>query len=102
MHGPNMKISTDSIVVATDSQVSTALNAETVILHFNKGAYFGLNEVGTVVWQKLQEPHTVAAIRDAIVAEYDVDEGQCEQDVLRLLNKLRDEGLIEVRIGPAA
>lgn len=97
-----MKISTNSIVVATNSQVSSALNEETVILDFNKGAYFGLNEVGTVVWQKLQEPHTVAAICDAIMAEYNVDERQCEHDVLRLLNKLSDQGLIEVRSGPAS
>jgi Coenzyme PQQ synthesis protein D (PqqD) len=95
-------MSTDSIVVATDSQVSCALNEETVILHFNKGAYFGLNEVGTAIWQQLQKPQSVGAIRDAIVAEYEVDQGQCESDVLRLLTKLHDEGLIEIRSGPAA
>ena len=97
-----MRMSTDSIVVATDSQVSCALNEETVILHFNKGAYFGLNEVGTAIWQQLQKPQSVGAIRDAIVAEYEVEQAQCESDVLCLLSKLHDEGLIEVRNGPAA
>jgi hypothetical protein len=78
------------------------LNHETVILHFDKGAYFGLNDVGTVVWEKLQRPQAVSAIRDAILAEYDVDRSQCESDVLRLLNRLHDEGLIEVRNGPSS
>jgi hypothetical protein len=96
-----MRMSTDSIVVATESQVSCALNEETVILHFNKGAYFGLNEVGTAIWQQLQKPQSVGAIRDAIVAEFEVEQAQCESDVLSLLNKLHDEGLIEVRSGPA-
>ncbi len=95
-----MNISSDSIVVIADSQVSCELNQETVILHFNKGAYFGLNEVGTAVWEKLQRPQPVSAIRDAIIAEYDVDRRQCEADVLRLLNRLHEEGLIEVRNGP--
>ncbi|MBZ5628073.1 MAG: PqqD family peptide modification chaperone [Acidobacteriia bacterium] len=97
-----MSISRNSIVVATDSQVSCVLDAETVILHFNKGVYFGLDEVGTSIWQKLQQPQVVGRIRDAILQEYDVDEEQCEQDVLRLLNQLHDEGLIEVRSEPAS
>jgi Coenzyme PQQ synthesis protein D (PqqD) len=97
-----MNISSDTIVVATNSQVSCELNHETVILHFDKGAYFGLNDVGTVVWEKLQRPQAVSAIRDAILAEYDVDRSQCESDVLRLLNRLHDEGLIEVRNGPSS
>ena len=97
-----MNISKNSIVVAAESQVSCALNEETVILHFDKGAYFGLNEVGTAIWQQLQKPQSVIAIRDAIVAEFEVEQAQCESDVLCLLGKLHDEGLIEVRNGPAA
>jgi Coenzyme PQQ synthesis protein D (PqqD) len=97
-----MKISSDSIVVATDSQVSTALGAETVILHFDKGSYFGLNEVGTAIWGRLHEPHMVSELCDAILAEYEVEPQRCQQDVLRLLEKLQDEGLIEVRSEPAA
>lgn len=92
-----MNLSRDSIVVASASQVSSKLNADTVILHFDKGAYFGLNEVGTVVWEALQTPQTINSLRDAIVSEYDVEVERCEQDVLKLLEKLHQEGLIEVR-----
>lgn len=37
-------------MVAVESQVSCQLDAETVVLHFDKGVYFGLNEVGTLIW----------------------------------------------------
>lgn len=97
-----MNISSNSIVVATDSQVSSALGDETVILHFNKGAYFGLNEVGSIIWQKLQQPQTVGSIREAILREYDVDADQCEHDVINLLRQLHEQGLIEVRSEPAS
>ena len=37
-----MTISNYSIVVAVKSQVSCQLDAETVVLHVDKGLYFGL------------------------------------------------------------
>jgi hypothetical protein len=40
---------------------------------------------------------TVAEIRDAIVAEYEVEPECCERDLRRLLGKLVDQGLVEVR-----
>ena len=97
-----MNISSDSIVVATESQVSTALGAETVILHFDKGAYFGLNEVGTAIWGRLQQPQTVTQLCDAVLAEYEVEPEKCQNDVLNLLEKLHSEGLIEVRSEPGS
>ena len=39
--GADVAISSHSVVMATDSQTSCELHAETVILDFNKGAYFG-------------------------------------------------------------
>lgn len=73
------------------------LDAETVILHFDKGVYFGLNDVGTIVWNQIQSPHTVQEICDAIMREYEVSKDRCEQDLVQLLEELCKQGLIEVR-----
>ena len=69
-----MTISKDSVVVAVKSQVSCQLDAETVVLHYDKGLYFGLNEVGTLVWNQVQQPRKVQEIRDAILREYEVSD----------------------------
>jgi hypothetical protein len=45
----------------------------------------------------LGEPKTVLDLREAIVSEYDVEPARCEGDLLALLEKLRTEGLIEIR-----
>jgi hypothetical protein len=39
----------------------------------------------------------VRELRDALLDEYDVEAARCEQDLLELLEKMRVEGLIEVR-----
>ncbi len=92
-----MTIDSRSVVVVSASQTSCELHGETVILDFNKGAYFGLDEIGTLIWQLLQQPHRVRALCDAVVAQYDVEPAVCEQDIVRLLERLHAEGLIDIR-----
>ncbi len=91
-----------SIVVAAKEQVSSALAGEAVILDVKSGAYYGLNEVGASIWNLIQEPKTVSEIRDAIVAEYEIEPEVCDRDLKELLKQLADKGLIEVRNETAA
>ena len=97
-----MTISTDSVVVAVKSQVSCQVDGETVILQFDKDLYFGLNEVGTLIWAQIQQPRKVQEIRDTILREYEVSNEQCERELFALLQELYERGLIEVRNGPSA
>ena len=97
-----MTISKNSVVVAVKSQVSCQLDGETVVLHFDKGLYFGLNEVGTLIWNYIQHPRKVQEIRDAVLREYDVSDEECERDLFSLLRELSEKGLVEVRDAKAA
>lgn len=92
-----MNISQDSIIVASKSQVSCLVDQETVILHFDKGVYYGLNDVGSLVWNKIKDPQRFGELRDAIASEYQVASEQCERDLRALLQDLHAQGLIEVR-----
>lgn len=94
---PDKEVSSDSIVTVTQVQVSCEVNGETVILHFDSGNYFGLNDVGTLVWKMIEQPHSVRELREAILREYEVEPEQCERELLKLLGELRERGLIAVR-----
>jgi hypothetical protein len=59
--------------------------------------YYGLDAVGARIWSLIQEPRTVNEIRDILLEEYEVEPERCERDLLALLQKLADEGLIEVK-----
>lgn len=88
-------------MVAAKSQLSAQVHEETVLLHVDRGLYFGLNEIGTFIWKQLQQPRKVHEIRDAILDEYDVSPEQCERDLFKLLAELSENGLIEVSNAPA-
>jgi len=93
----NGLLSVASVVGATREHVSCALGDEAAILNLKNTVYYGLNPVGARVWTLVQQSRSVREIRDALLEEYDVDAEQCERDLLDLLEKMRQQGLIEVR-----
>jgi hypothetical protein len=90
------KITMSSVVVATQEQVGSRLGEEAVILSLKNSTYYGLNEVGSTIWEMVKEPTAVSVIRDALCAQYEVDPDQCEQDLISLLGELAGQGLIEI------
>ena len=65
------------------------LGGEAVIVDLAAGTYFGLNEVGTRVWQLVHEGHEESKIVDILTSEYEADRATIARDVARLLDDLR-------------
>jgi Coenzyme PQQ synthesis protein D (PqqD) len=90
-------LSLHTVVVAAPEQVSCPLGEESAILNLKNSVYYGVNPVGSRVWELLKQPKSISELRDVLLDEYDVDQERCVQDLLALLQKMWDEGLIEVR-----
>ena len=88
-------ISLESRMVASDAVVSADLAGETVMLSLRTELYYALDPVGARVWDLLQEPRTLASVRDALLAEYDVDAERCGRDLLALVADLARHELVE-------
>lgn len=89
-----------TVVAAPQRQLSTTLAGEVVILDVAKGEYFGLANVGTLIWTMLQTPHRVFEIVDRIVSEYDVGRETAEDDLQALLADLAERGLVDLDDSP--
>lgn len=90
-------ISLESVVSVAKDNISCSVGEEAAILHMRSGLYYGLDPVGTRIWNLLKDPRSVEELRSALVAEFEVDSVRCEGDLLALLEKLRMEGLIEIQ-----
>jgi hypothetical protein len=82
----------DTFVISKDA-VFRELQGEAVILDLNTGTYFGLNEVGTRVWQLIEQNGSLRAVFDALCAEYDAAPDTLEQDLLSLVTSLAEARL---------
>ena len=92
-------ISLDATVVVAPEQISCELQDEAVILSLSGGVYYGLNSVGSRVWELLQQPRSVRSIRDILLEEYDVNEDLCTQELVDLLEQLREWRLLRLDNG---
>lgn len=92
-----VRMDADTRVAAARDQVSVEVEGEAVILSLADGVYYGLDPVGARVWQLMEQPRTVAELRDAVVAEWEVDAPTAERDLLALLADLAARGLVEIR-----
>ncbi|SHK78835.1 lasso peptide biosynthesis PqqD family chaperone [Rhodothermus profundi] len=87
----------ETVVVASPEQVSSKLGDEVVILNLRNGVYYGLDPIGTRIWELIQEPRSVRQVCEVLLEEYEVTFEQCAEDVLALMRDLQAQGLIETR-----
>lgn len=79
-----------------DDVLFRILGDEAVILNLSTGVYFGLDDVGTRIWQLLSEHGSAEKILQSLRAEYEVEEAQLRRDVDDLIRQLSDHGLVQV------
>jgi len=91
-----MTIPLSSTFSVSQEVLSQEVSGETVLLDMQSESYFGLDAVGTRIWQLLQENNRLQQVFDTMLEEYDVDEKLLEKDLNELLNKLIDEELITI------
>ncbi len=89
-------LSSQTVVKAAAGQMSCDLAGEAAILNMATGIYYGLDEVGARIWELIQQPASVAKVRDALLEEYDVEAPAVEADLKALLGDMAEHGLIEV------
>ncbi len=77
--------------------LSRILDGEAVLLDLASGTYFGLNEVGSDIWEILSSGVTVDEVVRRIVTQFEVDSATARRDLEELLSELTSRGLVELR-----
>lgn len=72
------------------------MGGETVLLNLANEKYFGLDLVGTRVWQLLNETQSADDVVTRLTEEYDVPTEQLRADVERLITELVAAGLVSI------
>jgi len=76
--------------------ISQEVSGETVLLDLESENYFGLDEVGTRIWQLIQENSDLNTVYQTMLSEYEVSEEQLAEDLDALLGEVHKLGLIKL------
>lgn len=89
-------IDEDTVIVQTADLVAAQMDGETVMMRIENGKYYGIDAVGSRIWELIASPRRVLEIVGVLAKEYDVEVGQCKADTLDFLNHLYREGLVRL------
>ena len=72
------------------------LQEESVLLNLDNERYYGLDDVGTRMLSVLTSSDSVQSAWLQLVDEYDVDREVLREDLVTLVERLLEQGLVEV------
>lgn len=88
---PNTRLKRKSNIITADLQGSA------VTMDIITGQYYDLGETGGTIWNLLKIEKSYDELINDITAEYEVSREQCEEDIEDFLQKLINDGLIEIK-----
>ena len=83
-------------VTFADTVFAQEVDGEMVLLDMESENYFGLDEVGTSIWQAMQEKETLKEVLEVLLEEYEVVSDVLEEDLSTFVDKLVESGLVKV------
>jgi len=86
----------DQKVTFADTVFAQEVDGEMVLLDMESENYFGLDEVGTAIWQAMQEYGNLQEVFNALLEQYDVEAEVLENDLSHFVSKLVESGLVKV------
>ena len=73
------------------------MDGEKVMLSVHNGKYYNLGELGGEIWELIKEPLTIQELVASLLTQYDVNQTECEEQVITFLSQLKKEGLINMQ-----
>ena len=83
-------------VTFSDKVFAQEVDGEMVLLDMNSENYFGLNEIGTDIWQAIQEKRFLQNVYESLLEQYEVEPEVLEKDLLDFVKKLQESGLVKI------
>lgn len=87
----------DSVVQRNPKLVASQMDGEVVMMSIDDGAYYGLDEIGSRIWELMEIPVKVNSILVSLLEEFEVEKEECVTDTLEFLNDLMDKNLLLVK-----
>jgi hypothetical protein len=95
-YGGQVALETSTVVMRSDAILAAEIDGEAVMLSIENGKYYGLDPVGTDIWNLATEPRSIEQICNTLLDRYDVDADTCRKEVIDLLEVLVADGSVVV------
>lgn len=88
-------LSSDAVFRRSTDVSAATVDDLVVILNVDAGKYHGLNDVGSLVWERLAEPHSIEQLAHDLTRQFKVDLDTANAATRAFLSDLAERGLVE-------
>lgn len=87
----------DSTIISRSPSVLTAeVDGEVVMMSIQQGQYFGLDDIGSDIWRRIEPPCSFAALIDGLALDYEADRATILADVHSLLLRMAEQDVVKL------
>lgn len=89
-------IGEETLVSRSDTVLAAPVRSELVMMSVSTGRYFGLDDIGNDIWQRLETPRTFGALVEALCADYAAERATIAEDVRKLLLEMAAHNVVKI------
>jgi hypothetical protein len=90
------EIDDNTIVRRHSNLVFSKIDDEVIMMSIKKGEYYGLDNIGSRVWEIIEKPIAFKKLIDILRNEFEVSEELCRSDVMSFLEELVYKELVVI------
>jgi len=94
MGGVLMNLNSNSIIKRNPEIVHSDMDGEVVMMSVANGEYYGVDTIGSHIWNLLEEPMSIGALCTSLCETYDVSEEDCQRDVASFMSQLLENKVV--------
>jgi hypothetical protein len=92
----SLQINLSDRVCANDQLPTARIGNEVLLMNHDKGLFYGLDDIGSEIFEMIATPIRVSELCDELSLEYGAEPTMVQRDVLKLLDAMATNGLIVV------
>jgi Coenzyme PQQ synthesis protein D (PqqD) len=94
--GTRAAIGDATVISRSPSVLTAAVDNEIVMMSIEQGRYYGLDDIGSDIWRRIEPPCSFAQLIDGLVADYDADRATIAADVEIMLGRMAEQDVVRL------
>lgn len=88
------ELSMETVIVQSPGIIISDMDGETVMMSINNGKYYNLGVIGGYILENIKTPISINELISKLISEFEVENNQCQTDVIPFLELLLNENII--------
>jgi hypothetical protein len=85
-----------TVISRSPAVLAAEVDGEIVMMSIEQGRYFGLDDIGSDIWKRIEQPCSFATLVDALAADYEAERGTIAADVTALLTRMAEQDVVRL------